>query len=499
MYLQQQFEKRSISCLQTVKREAQSQEQTQELRISDGMPDIGRILGAWGQVILRGKEWQADGMAISGGTMVWVQYLPEDGGTPQCVESWLPFQMRWNFPSPQHDGTIVTQCFLRSVDARSLSSRKMMIRTNLTVLPWAMEAQEVPVFVPDEIPEDVQLKTMRYPMLLPVEAGEKAFSLEETVMLPPSMPKLEKLLCYQLQPQITEEKIMNDKVIFRGNGLLHILYLADDGGEYAWDFELPFTQYGELAAEYDDDGEVMILPCVTALELEHASDQLTMKAGIVCQYRISSRQLVEVVEDAYSPRRSVIPNVQQLMLPGILEDTKQILHPQVTVSVDGMRMTDVQFIPQSVQTRLAGDMVNLEIPGQFQMLYYDMEGYLHTSTHRWEQTMPMAADDNCKVEAIVLSGGKAQGSFMGGSGQMTADLHILLETTSESPIPMVNALELGELEEPNPDRPSAILRKCQGKSLWELAKQYGSTVNAIRDANPQAESQEEHILLIPVI
>ena len=137
--MQLQFAKQEISCLHTLKREVQSQEQTQELRISDGMPDIGSIIGAWGQVILRSKEWQSDGMTVSGGTMVWIQYLPEEGGQPQCVESWLPFQMRWSFPGTQHDGTIFTQCMLRSVDARSLSARKMMIRSNVSVLAWAME------------------------------------------------------------------------------------------------------------------------------------------------------------------------------------------------------------------------------------------------------------------------------------------------------------------------------------------------------------------------
>ena len=51
--------------------------------------------------------------------------------------------------------------------------------------------------------------TKETPQLLSAvaEAGEKAFSLEETLILPPSMPRLEKLLCYQLQPQITEEAI----------------------------------------------------------------------------------------------------------------------------------------------------------------------------------------------------------------------------------------------------------------------------------------------------
>ena len=71
--MQLQFEKQGISCLQTLKRELQTQEQTQEVRISDGMPDLGSIIGAWGQVILRGKEWQTGAMRVTGGTVVWIK------------------------------------------------------------------------------------------------------------------------------------------------------------------------------------------------------------------------------------------------------------------------------------------------------------------------------------------------------------------------------------------------------------------------------------------
>ena len=152
--MQLQFAKQGISCLHTIKREVQSQEQTQEFRISDGMPDIGSIIGAWGQVILRSKEWQSDAMTVSGGTMVWIQYLPEEGGEPQCVESWLPFQMRWSLPETQHDGTILVQPLLRSVDARSLSARKMMLRSNVSVLAWAMEQTQREIYQPADLPDD---------------------------------------------------------------------------------------------------------------------------------------------------------------------------------------------------------------------------------------------------------------------------------------------------------------------------------------------------------
>ena len=58
-----QFEKKLIPCLRTVMRQVQTQEQTQEeVRLPEGMPDIGRVLSSWGQVLIRGKEWRSGGM-----------------------------------------------------------------------------------------------------------------------------------------------------------------------------------------------------------------------------------------------------------------------------------------------------------------------------------------------------------------------------------------------------------------------------------------------------
>ena len=67
-----QFEKQQIPCLRQLPAEEQIQEQTQELRLSDGMPDIGRVLCAWGQVVMRGKEWRSDSIGVSSGVMAWV-------------------------------------------------------------------------------------------------------------------------------------------------------------------------------------------------------------------------------------------------------------------------------------------------------------------------------------------------------------------------------------------------------------------------------------------
>lgn len=499
MHLQLQFERQEIPCLHTLKRETQIQEQTQELRISDGMPDAGSIIGVWGQPILRGKEWLGDGMTVSGGTMVWIQYQPEEGGQPQCLETWLPFQMRWDFPQAQHDGTIFTQCILRSVDARTISARKMMVRTNVSVTAWAMERGHCEIYAPGELPDDVQLLTKTYPVQLPAEAGEKAFSLEENLSLPPSAPVIEKLLHYRLVPEITEEKLMGDKIIFRGNAQLHILYASDDGGQYAWDFDLPFTQYGELEDTYGDDAQILLWPCVTALEVDKEENGMNVKVGLVCQFRVSHRPLIQVVEDAYSPRRGITPVREELELPGILEEKEQVIPIQQTAAIDGMRLTDVEFTPFDAAVQKEHDGFSLKIPGQFQLLYYDMEGNLRTHIQRWEHAETIPSAENVNIDAVVWPKGVPQGNLMSGSAQVSSHLHLTTQISSGTPVSVINALELGELVQSDPQRPSLVIRRSEGKTLWELAKEHGSTVNAIRESNGISEEPDRtQMLLIPV-
>ena len=74
--MQLQFRKSLLQCLEQGIQEVKNTELTQEIRLGEGMPDVGRILGAWGQLIIRGKEWRSDAALCSCGVMVWVLYAP---------------------------------------------------------------------------------------------------------------------------------------------------------------------------------------------------------------------------------------------------------------------------------------------------------------------------------------------------------------------------------------------------------------------------------------
>ena len=486
--MESQFRKSAYDCLQRATWGVRNEEQTQEVKLPDAMPDIGRVLGAWGQPLLRSKEWRGNAMGLSGGVMVWVLYAPEDERMPRVVEAWLPFQLRFDFPQTQRDGSIVANCLLRGVDARSVSARKLMVRAVVSVAAEALEPGQVQLSVPEAMPEDVCLLKKTYPVEMRVEAGEKSFLIDEDLLLPESCKTVEKLVYYNIQPEIMEKKVMADRLVFRGTAKIHTLCRCADGTLQGCDFETPFSQYAELERQHSERAWAEIVPAVTSLEMEIAEDgSLRLKAGLIGQYTVSDRQTLEVVADAYSPYRQVQLQIQELGLPAVLERRQESIAAEHTCAMEGARMLDTCFnAGHPAQFREDG-MLRLELTGAFQTLYYDNDGNLQGNSCPWEHSWQLPAAEDTTV--LAVTGHHSQ-----------PEVAVELMTCADTVIPVVTAVEPEAMGELDPQRPSLILRKKGMASLWDLAKQCGSTVEAIQQANDlEAEAGEDCFLLIPVL
>ena len=472
-----QFQVNQIPMLRQLKSEIQTQEQTQEVRLNDSMPDAGRILAAWGQPVIRGKEWRGDEIGVNGGVMAWVLYAPEDGGQAQWIDCWIPFSLRWSIPKQQRDGTILCQCNVKSVDARILSGRKLLVRTTVSVLGQAYAPCQVPHYTPAEIPEDVQLNEILYPVSFISEMGEKAFVLDEDLTLPASVPELDRWVRFSLQPEITDQKVMGDKAVFRGSGIFHLLYKTPEGAMASWDFEIPFSQYTELQQEYSHSAQVRIWPLVTSVELEQGEQgKLVLKAGISGQYVLCDTREISVTEDAYSTQRAVTPIRETVEIPELTQWQSQRIRVEQTGDFASSRVADVAFNPDGNE-------------GTFQTLYYDPEGVLQVATTRCEET----SDGWC---AFI---GKSQATAGADRTILTGEMQMESLAFRDEPMTAISGLSLGEATQKDPMRPSLILQRAGQEGLWNIAKKCGSTVEAIREANGLTEDPEpEKMLLIPV-
>lgn len=495
-----QFQKKEVPCLQSALAQVQNLEQTQEVRIPEGAAGVQRVLGAWGQVILRSKEWQADSVRLSGGVLAWVLYEPEESGGLQCLESWIPFRMDWDLPGDTPEGCVRLRPLLRYVDARSVSAGKVMIRAGIGVLAECWCPHTAQVSLPQEDTGDVELLRSKWPVRLPKEAGEKAFELEEELSFPSSAPQPEKIVYFRMEPTVSDRKVLGNKLVFRGNGNLHILYLCEDGQLCSWDFELPFSQYTDLETGHSSDAQGDILMAVTRLELEsNGEGKLYLKAGLTGQYLVDDREMLETVEDAYSPHRELEVRQETLELPVLLDSRRENIYGEQTIPAGADILADAVFLPDFPRQSREGDSVTLEQPGMVQVLYYDSEGRIQSASQRWEGSLRVPADQGTVLSALPMG---TQPQVIPGPDSMTvrAEVPVQIVSTAGQGMPMVTELEMGERINPDPGRPSLILRRAENRRLWDIARSSGSTVAAIREANGlTGEPEPNRMLLIPVV
>jgi len=496
--MQLQFPKETISCLGRTAREIKHDEYTQELKLPDALPDIGRVVGAWAQPLIRGKEWRGGGMSISGGLMAWVLYIPEDSTEVRAVDTWIPIQQRWDFSDSQRDGSMLADCRVAYVDARSVSARKMVVRAGISMLGEALEPKQLEYCVPGEMAEDMQLRPQTYMLWLPAEAGEKVFSMEET--LPAGENGSGKVLCYRVDATVTEKKVMADKLVFRGTLHLHMLCRSSEGEPVAADHILPFSQYTELEHACGPDAEADVTLVFTSLELNREEDgSLVLKAGLVGQYLIYDCKAVTVITDAYSTCRQVQVQKEDWSVPGVLE--RQQLSVQVVTDTQTacLRHVDCSVLAEHPSIQLTSEGIILECKGNFQLLGYDEGGVLQCENIPFTAQKEIPAESTVEITCACAGVTQPGLSVMADGVQLQCENAVKLCAQTGTGIPMVTGVDMGDPRTPDPERPSLILRRCADGDLWQLAKQTGSTVDAIREANGLTEAfGEEKILLIPV-
>lgn len=493
-----QFRKDTVSCLKPVLHQLQNLEQTQEVRIPEGMPEVAQVLGCWGQVVLRSKEWGRDSLGITGGVMVWVLYMPEDGGQPQKLENWVPFQTRWDFPPDTPEGNARVLCLLRFADARSVTPGKLMLRIGIGVLAEGWVNSSFPVYLPGERPEGVELLQNSYPLRLIREVGEKQFRIEEELTVPASAPHPEKLLYYRMEPEVGDRKVLGGRLVFRGNGNLHMLYSSEEGQLHSWDFELPFSQFADLTEGLSGDAQADIRLSPTNVELELDEEgKLHLKAAVTAQYLVDDRHMIQIVEDAYCPDRELKTNQTSIQLPVLLDSRREMIQTEASLPEEAGTVADISFLPDFPRQRPQGDALGLELPGSWQILYYTNEGVLQSVQQRWEGKHTLKADGSDTINALPLFGGRTQ---TGHTNTIQGELPLQIDTSAQQELEMISALTLGEEKQRSPGRPSLILCRAQGNSLWELAKNNGSAMEAIRNANGlEADPVPGQMLLIPIL
>ncbi len=483
-----------------------SQEETAETIVPDSFPDAERILDAYGSVVLRGKDYRSGGVSVSGGIHAGVLYAPEDGTPPRSLHVYIPFTIKLEGDLLSENTRVCADCRVRSVDARIMNSRKVMVRVNLcgTVTGYEPATQELCSYVPSE-DADLQVRASVYPVIRARETAEKGFTMTEEAELPAGRAPMKELCKYLASLEVVDAKMVGSKAVFKGNVLLKLLYLTEDDELVSWTCQLPFSQYVEMEQEYDDDEELETAIALTDLSVEDANGQgrrLLINLQLLAQCTVIGRDSLEVLEDAYSLYHDFTPQWKRLEASGRLDRQNFTETVRTAVQAPVKSILDVQVYLDDPAVRQEGEQVIVTLPMTASVLYLDENDEVQGVTARMESACRTEIAETCFCRPTARLSGEAFAVPSGDGLEIRCTVVFTLDTMTRQGLETLCGGTLGDERLSSADRPSVILRPADAdESLWSLAKRCRTTIEAICAANGLGDesARPAGMLLIPIM
>lgn len=496
------FQEQTVQFYREALQDVICQEETAELVLPESVPEAERIISCSGEVYLKSKEAGSGTVTVTGEIKATLLYADTDNFLHRAERD-IPFSVKKEIPGLETEHFVQYRGWIKRIDARQLGNRKMLLRVNIGSRISALLPYSVTVGTPSDAPKTLQVLQKSYDFLLPSLSGEKEVRFNEECNLPETAAGISEILRSSVKFRLTETKTVGDKVVFKADLLLHLLYVSSTGTVHGFDTALPISQYAELSGE-TENGEVQLtlqlLDCDVETDGQEDTKHLYVNVSALAQAVVSTNQRLMLTEDAYVTKGTLETEWENISLQARLDAQDTAICSEVTIPASAQQVLDAQIYEDAPLLRRDGTAVTAVMPLYADIIYIDKDGVVRGKDTRGELVMETAAAESavCQAKGIVYDPPVSLASYDTVTLRVTAQLQF--ESYMGSSLHTLKSAKLSKTDEKNADRPSLIAKRVDAVSLWEIAKDCKSTVAAICEANglTAGVAQEGAILLIPM-
>lgn len=467
--------------------------------VPDAEPDIGHILCAYASVTVKDELPQSDRILLSGNASVTVLYRPDGQDAIRLLQIPLSFAHIEETPGILPDSPCFLRCQVGSVAARAVNSRKVNVAVTF-VLEIDVFAESGLTLTEEIDPQGEALELLygQQTVSLLCYAAAREFTVLDDLELPGAQGL--RLICARgaLRPAGCQPS--PDQLTLSGEALLWLLLMDDTGALVTMTQAIPYTQV------LDAPGLRGSLPTCARLALRsldcmlREDGVLSVGLGVRALVTQQAEQTIQVIRDLYHLHRELHCDTREVTLCTYAADAPFQLESAVQMPVGRAAAEILSADGTCLSAEAHGGALEAQI--QVCLLYRDPTGAVCAESQ--PLTVPLAATglpegaapQDLSVQLSAAPGGEGSVSL-----RVTATGNLV--TQAQIPIRDITALCADAPRQPA-DQPGTtlVLRYIHTPTpLWEIAKQYASTAQAIRQANALPEGTEtaaDTMLLIPV-
>lgn len=474
-------------------------EETTDAIVPDTFPDIARIAAVYGSPQLKDDAPQSGRILISGAVRMTVLYVPEGGGALRRLDIPISFAHIEEAAGINEDSRLFVTCRVVAADAHVMNSRKLSATATLSIC--------CRVFAPDtaqltdgfaETDNGLELLTTTHTVTVPSSVLRREFTLMEDVNLP-DHERFREMFAPRAEMRLSDCRLMNGKAVLKGDVALHMLAMTTDDTLENIDCVVPFTQIFE-ADGMTDNQQISVSFSVRHLDAELRDDGLVgVGLGVCVLLTAFETHTLHVIADVYHLEHPVHVETRPITLPACHPLAELGCEATETVPV-GMKIAQIADVTATLDT-LLHDASRTMLRMMACIVYRSDDGEYY-SVHRAIH-MPLSLPDG--TQSVRLNGMQCRASAtISGEDSVVLSLSGRCSLLCDEPLQWndLSALSIDETAQPAASPVSVILRYVDTEErLWDIAKHYRTTVDAIRQANQldtDRLSARAQMLLIPV-
>ena len=493
------FDNKCINTFREIYHQTKKIQESAESVVPDTDDDIGRIAAVHSWVILKSKDLTSRGVLISGEASAALLYITESQESMSFVRLSKSFSIEYEVPDAGTDAVAQIGLSIANAEARVINPRKVSVTFEICgeLSCYRQESVCLESALPADVCSGLHARYESAELTFTNAACEKTFAINEQFTFPSGKPVPSRLVAAQVDFSVSDSQLIGSKVIVKGSADISACYLSDEVNyPVRTEFSTPFSQIVDIGQERIDGCNVRIELTGAYFDITdiiNGDKSLDAEIHAVMQIVSRSRERMVYIADAYSNvmpaqcnvlqcRFDMVSDIQKVKLTAderisIVDDCTDVLSAFLTVA----------HISQE-QTKLTAS-VNMDV------VYRTNQGQISAVRRS------ISMEGESASGGMRISGARLTDVYLRPDGQFV-DGHLALElsclTCSSVELKKVESVELNEEEKYDTSMfPAVTLVRPDGETLWELAKQYHSSMEKISAANKLDEENPARLLLIP--
>lgn len=491
------------------------QEQPVDLDISlpDYCPDIQRILKCQVYPRITARSINAERLELEGSYSVKVFYLDAGAAAVRCCESSQFFSTSIALKQSADNAQIFAFTRVEYINCRATSPRRLDIHGSFSVCAKVInqgESEVVSNIDGDNIEQQKTTQTLNR------VAGfaQQQFSIDEVLELSQGKPAADNIVRTDSFVLLKDFKVIANKIMINGEVCVKFLYSSneDEASLEVMEYAIPFSQMLDCDG-VSDECMVNIRLSIVSMEAQIKNDYSGDQTYFDVQVKVFANAVayksfeVTMVTDAYSKEFELNISYKQKNIDNMVAFVENNETLKGTLMLDDMSVSKVIDIWNEMNTVTADfsdNQINFKGKINACVLALNTENkpvyFERMLDFVFAYPYPVN-NENLKCNASMFVAGISY-RITGGGIEVKADLRMSAAVLSQCSFKVITDVTADETKPRAQDKSAAICIYFAnaGESIWNIAREYCTSVNAIKLENDLSSDFVENrgMLLIPM-